>query len=341
MLGLGDRLQLLDLFDAVHARRRGRRAGAFCRALRAGCRPGGSGAGSARDQPLAVAPEGRAEATSSLGIPAPRPRAPRPWRRNCPCRRWRALGRCCSRASTRSDARPGRRSRGGDGAAAPRCVSELPRPANWRGCCATARPAATSRRTDRGTRARRLAPTAGRSCAAPKRPSRRLTSRRFGCRSRTATGHRRSSPGLLTRFATAARHRWPPGCMQSAHLIRFEPGHLELRFAGGRAAPTSPAGRRGGCADDRAALDRRSSAARRASRRWRRRRRRQRCSAWPSSAQRSGAAAGPGRLPGARPVDVGVAASRPRDAPLTAEDDVRHEELGQHAQGSAEAAVAR
>ena len=58
MLGLGDRLQLLELLDAVMRGDAGRRARAVRRPVRAGRRSGGGGAGPARDLPLAVAAQG-------------------------------------------------------------------------------------------------------------------------------------------------------------------------------------------------------------------------------------------------------------------------------------------
>ena len=137
---------------------RGDAAGAlerFAGALCAGRRSRRGGAGPARDQPLAVAPEGGAGGDLQPGHRRRRGRARRgPWRRTCRCRCSRGPGRCCSRASTRCEPHPTPRRR-------PRC------------CCCASPASATCRlpaelaRLLRDERDGAAGPVAPAPCAVP------------------------------------------------------------------------------------------------------------------------------------------------------------------------------
>ena len=211
MLGLGDRLQLLDLFDTVM---RGDAKGALERfgALYA------LGA-----DPVAVAQDllevghwlsrlkVAAEATSSLGIAAAAAERAAAMAKELSlpvlARAWQMLLRGhrrdpdrTGRARCRRDAAPAHRLRQRPALARP----------SWRGCCATA----PSRRRPAPARPlRRLRPACGPSV--PWRCRRRRDQRRRSCRPTRRPPSRRASPSSSPGCATAARRPSRPGCRRA------------------------------------------------------------------------------------------------------------------------------
>ena len=219
MLGLGDRLQLLELFDAVM---RGDAGGALGAVRRRSTRWAPTRWRWSQDlleichwlSRLKVAAGGDARAWASPPQAAERARA-MAQALSLPvlARAWQMLLRGHRRGPRR---RPTPRPR-------PRCCccgspasATCPRPPSWRACCGR-RPAG-DRRRDRsgaapiGSRGRRRWRAAGvvAQAVAPQ-PSRR-------CRATQRARHltaRRPSPSWSTACATAARRRWRPGCRRA------------------------------------------------------------------------------------------------------------------------------
>ena len=246
MLGLGDRLQLLELFDTVMRGDADGRARAVRPALRAWRRSGGRGPGSARDRPLAVAAEGDGpRRPPAWASPPPPPSGRRPWRKELSlpvlARAWQMLLRGIDEIRAAPDA----------AAAAEMlllrfaCVSDLPSPAELArllrdgGRCRTGRMPARP--------APPAAPTAGQWRQVGRRGRSRPQRSSVGA---AAVAARRDEPAdfaeLVDRLRDGGEAPLAAWLSQSAHLIRFEPGRVELRFAAGRADRCRRPRRRGG-----------------------------------------------------------------------------------------------
>ena len=224
------------------------------------------------------------------------------------CRCWRAPGRCCCRGIDEVRIAP-------DAAAAAEmlllrlaCVADLPPPAEL------ARLLRRGRRAESGARPAPSPASGSRAVTRPS-PSHGAQPAPEAPASRRQTSPRRSrcSSGSASRCCTA-------GCTRAAHLIRFEPGRIELRFDAGRAARSARPRRRGAAALDRAALAGQlvGSASRRG-RRWPSRRPRRR------QARHRRGRRGPARsrrccssFPGAAMVDIRPAAARAEHAIIRA-----------------------
>ena len=212
MLGLGDRLQLLDLLDAVMRGDAERGARALRPALRPGRRPGRRGAGPARGRPLAVAAEG-----GGRGHLQPGHR----------CRRGRARG-----GDGQGAVAAGAGARLADAAARHRRDPRSHRtPQAPPRCCCCASPASATcpppaelaRLLRDGAEPELAAPVPASSddcarLAAPSRPwrcRRRRDQRRRSCRPTTRPPSHRASPTSWHGCATAARLRSRPGCRRA------------------------------------------------------------------------------------------------------------------------------
>ena len=215
MLGLGDRLQLLELFDTVM---RGDAAGALERfaALYA---LGADPVAVAQDlleishwlSRLKVVPE----ATSSLGIAGAAAARAATMAKDLSlpalARAWQMLLKGIDEIRTAPDA----------AAAAEMlllrlaCVSDLPSPGELARLLRDERDGErTSHRTDRGARAARRPARRPAGPVALQTAEPQAEERRSGVDLARDRAHR-ISPGSLTCFATAARHRWPHGCIRA------------------------------------------------------------------------------------------------------------------------------
>ena len=346
MLGLGDRLQLLELFDAVM------QGDAAVRWI--------ASASSTRSAPTRWR-WSRTCSRSATGCPGSRwrPRRPRAWasppqavgacRRDgqgrCRCRCWRGPGRCCCAASTRSGSRPTRAAAAEMLLLRLACVSDLPSPAELARLLRGGDDAEPAGAPVRSTTPPVPAPGQWRQAAAAAQPVLAPLATSQPIAVPTVVPAARDEPADFAEFVALLRDggeaplaAW---LTQSAHLIRFEPGRIELRFEAG--VPADVAGRVG------------EAAIRVFGRRWMvivgsasRCRNAGRAGGGRPSGAHGGNRAGPGAAGGAGGLSGGRPGRHPaaRRLGATARSHVAtgrrkaDEEPGQHAQGSAEAAVA-
>ena len=226
------------------ARRRQGRAGAVRPALRAGRRSGGRGAGPARDRPLAVAAQGGGRGDLQPGH--------RRRRRRACCRHGQGAvaagaGARLADAAARHRRDPGRPRR-------PRCRRDaalahrlrqrpaLARP-SWRGCCAAA--TAPNRSHCRRAPAPSPAPAPGqwRQVAAMAQPIAAQPAVVPPLVAAAPSDEPADFAEFVARLRDGGEAPLAAWLSQSAHLIRFEPGRVELRFDAG--VPTDVAGRVG------------------------------------------------------------------------------------------------